>query len=119
MTALETSGGALTSRFMFPDGFLGFQGHFPGKKILPGVCQIQCALATVERAKQKTVVLREIALAKYFCAVSPEEEITCACGDIGDAGEFTFKAHITKGSTKVADLKLRVAMTGGEKKSIP
>ncbi len=110
MTGLEKSDKAITSRFAFPEEFVGFQGHFPGKKILPGVCEIQCALLTVERAKQKTLDLKEVALAKYFAPVLPNEEITCAMSDVADSGEFTCKAVITKGSTKVAELKLRVAI---------
>lgn len=112
MTAFETGNGTLTSRFIFPDSFIGFQGHFPGKKILPGVCQIQCALSTLERAKQKSLELKEIVLAKYFTPVSPEEEIQCVCSDVPEAGEFTFKTMITKGDTKVAELKLRVHVSG-------
>ncbi len=111
MTALEASGPTVTARFVFPEEFLGFKGHFPHKKVLPGVCQIQCALATIERAIQRSVELREIALAKYFSPVSPGEEITCTCSDIAPAGEFTVKAKITKGPAKVAELKLRVALT--------
>ena len=99
----------LNSRFMFPDTFIGFQGHFPKNKILPGVCQIQCALSTLERAIQKSVELREVTLAKYFVPVLPGEEITCFCSDISDEDEFTFKTIITRGS-KVAELKLRVAL---------
>lgn len=110
MTGLETSDKTITSRFVFPEEFVGFQGHFPGKKVLPGVCEIQCALLTIEKAKQKTPDLKEVALAKYFAPVSPDEEITCAVNDVADSGEFTCKAVITKGSTKVAELKLRVVI---------
>ena len=113
LIGLVASGRAATSRFLFPEEFLGFQGHFPAKKILPGVCQIQCALSTVERVKQKAVTLREVALAKYFSPVLPGEEITCVCSDIADSGEFILRAMITKGPAKVAELKLRVALSGG------
>lgn len=110
MTGFEAGNGAFTSRFVFPETFIGFQGHFPEKKILPGVCQIQCALSTVERAKQKSLELREIVLAKYFSPVSPEEEIQCVCTDVNETAEFTFKTVIAKGETKVAELKLRVVL---------
>ncbi len=117
MIDLESSGASATSRFVFSEEFVGFKGHFPHKKVLPGVCQIQCALATIERAIQESVELREITLAKYFSPVAPGEEITCACSDIAPAGEFTVKAKITKGPVKVAELKLRVALTGEKKNS--
>ena len=110
MSGLEASDRTVTARFRFPEEFIGFQGHFPGKKVLPGVCEIQCALSLVEQARQKSVELKEITLAKYFAPVSPGEEIFCVVSDVADSGEFTCKAVITKGETKVAELKLKVAL---------
>lgn len=105
----------LLSHFMFPDEFIGFQGHFPEKKILPGVCQIQCALSLLEKASGKSVTLKEIVLAKYFSPVFPSEKMTCVVDDIGEGpGEFLVKAIMTKNDAKVSELKLRVAaVTGG------
>ncbi len=114
LAGLESSGKQVTSRFVFPDTFIGFQGHFPDKKVLPGVCQIQCAVAAVEQARHRTVALKEIVLAKYFMPVVPDEEIGCLCSDVEESGEFTIKAVITKGTAKVAELKLRVVLTDKE-----
>ncbi len=110
MTGFEAADGVVKSRFVFPDDFVGFQGHFPDKKVLPGVCQIQSALAAVAKARGRQVVLKEIALAKYFAPVGPGEEIQCVCSDVAEAGEFTIKAAITKGTVKVSEMKLRVAL---------
>ena len=111
MSGLEASDRTLTSRFLFPGDFTGFQGHFPGKSILPGVCQIQCALSTLERGKQGVVRVREIVLAKYYAPVLPGEEVTCTCSNVADSGEFVMKAVLAKGEQKVAELKLRVLVT--------
>ncbi len=117
MTVVEASNRTITSRFVFPEEFLGFQGHFPGNKVLPGVCQIQCALAAVERATQRTVELKEVTLAKYFSPVAPGEEIVCTCSDVADHGAFTMKAVISKGATKISELKLRVVLGGTKDKA--
>ncbi len=114
MAGLQTSGKQISARFVFPGEFIGFQGHFPDKKVLPGVCQIQCAVAVVEQARQRKVALKEIALAKYFLPVLPDEEILCVCSDVEGSGEFTMKAVITKGTAKAAELKLRMAFTDEE-----
>ena len=66
MTDLAVSDQRLTASFLFPEDFIGFQGHFPGNKILPGVCQIQCVISMLEKWKKKNIVLREIVLAKFF-----------------------------------------------------
>ena len=110
MAGLTTEGGMLTARFSFPPEFIGFQGHFPGKSILPGVCQIQSLLCMLEQGSGKAVVLKEIELAKYFSPVSPREEVVCNVREFGDAtGERTVKAVITKETVKVAEMKLRVS----------
>ena len=109
MTALEIEGLTLTSRFIFSQEFIGFQGHFPTKKILPGVCQIQCALSTLEKGRGKSVALKEVVLAKYFSPLFPDDEVTCMVSDGGaTSGEHTVKALITKNTVKIAELKLRV-----------
>jgi 3-hydroxymyristoyl/3-hydroxydecanoyl-(acyl carrier protein) dehydratase len=117
MTGLTKEDQTLTSRFLFPQGFIGFQGHFPAKKILPGVCQIQCALSTIEKGNEQAVSLKEIVLAKYFAPVFPEEEMTCAVTLVSDSdGDRLYKAVLKKGAVKVTELKLRVALNPEEKR---
>ena len=78
MTVLETSGeGVLTARFTFPEEFVGFQGHFPSDKVLPGVCQIQCIASMIEKYTGKSFLLKEIVSAKFLSPVLPSEEIIC------------------------------------------
>ena len=113
---LTSEGGKATARFVFPEEFVGFQGHFPAKKILPGVCQVQCALTTLEKANKRSVVLKEIVLAKYLAPVMPGEELTCVCSDLQEKnGEFLVKAVITKDSSRISEFKLRVAFAEGNK----
>jgi len=116
MTGFLSEGRTTTSHFVFPEDFIGFQGHFPAKKILPGVSQIQCALSTLEKANKKAVALKEILLAKYLAPIAPGEEVTCVCGEIQEKdGDHTVKAVISRDNTKISELKLRVRFT--EKKA--
>jgi len=102
----------LTSGFTFPPEFIGFQGHFPTNKILPGACQIQCIISTIQKALDKRVVLKEILLAKYIAPVYPGDNVTCTVSGVPDTGmDFIYKARITKGTEKVTDLKLRVTLS--------
>jgi len=99
----------LTARFAFPEDFIGFQGHFPDNKILPGVCQIQCAVTMLEKWKNLPVVLKEIILAKFFSTVIPLEEFMCVCKGIEHTGEdFILRASIRKGDKKISEMKLKV-----------
>lgn len=99
--------------FRFPADFIGFQGHFPGKSILPGACQLQCLLSLLEKLGGKALALKEIVLAKYISPVLPDQEIRCILADIPDfsAGELTVRAFIYRGVEKVTELRVRVAAT--------
>jgi 3-hydroxyacyl-[acyl-carrier-protein] dehydratase len=110
MTGLEKEGKKVKSRFAFPPGFIGFQGHFPQKKVLPGVCQIQCALSLLEQGSGKAVVLKEVVLAKYYSPVFPDDEVTCVINEMGDTcGEVVVKAVISRATDKISEMKLRIS----------
>lgn len=106
MTGHEVTGTAISARFLFPEKFIGFQGHFPDKKVLPGACQVQCVLVAIEKALQHPVILREIVLAKYVVPVFPCEQITCTVS--GSAGDV-YKARISRGAERVSEIKLKIS----------
>lgn len=111
MTGPTKQESVLTSSFIFPAEFIGFQGHFPTHKVLPGACQIQCVLSTIAKAEEKRVTLKEIMLAKYIAPVLPDEKVVCTVSGVpeGDS-DLIYKARITKGTEKVAELKLHVSL---------
>ena len=110
------NGRSVTADFLFPPGFIGFQGHFPGKPILPGACQVQCVLSTIEKGEGKSAVLKEIERAKYFTPIFPDESVTCTVQEVAAAGDVTFKACIVKGTERVTEMKLRVSLVEGEER---
>jgi 3-hydroxyacyl-[acyl-carrier-protein] dehydratase len=105
--------GILTARFTFPEEFVGFQGHFPSEKILPGVCQIQCISSMIEKYSGKPFLIKEIVSAKYLSPVLPSEEIVCRCSLLEDAHEeLVVKASVNRAGQAVAELKLRGLVRG-------
>jgi 3-hydroxymyristoyl/3-hydroxydecanoyl-(acyl carrier protein) dehydratase len=102
----------VTSSFIFPPDFIGFQGHFPTRMVLPGACQIQCALSTLEKALGKRVELQEIQRAKYVAPVFPDDHVVCTMSRVPDDDDtFIYTARISKGATKVTELKLRISLS--------
>ena len=103
-------GKTVTASFAFPEDFVGFQGHFPANKVLPGVCHIQCVTLMFEKSKERPVRLKEIIQAKYIAPVLPTEELVCVCNSTQEGGDFILKATISRDSHKVSELKLRVSV---------
>lgn len=105
-----TGDGRPMAQFRFPADFVGFQGHFPSRSILPGACQIQCLLTLLEYIGGKPVALKEIVLAKYMAPVLPEESIICALSESPDFGGegAVVKAFIIRRGERVSELRVRV-----------
>lgn len=103
--------GGQTASFMFPAEFIGFQGHFPARKVLPGVCQIQGVLSMLEKAHNNRVTLKEIVLAKYSAPVFPGDTVICTLSEAADTNnEFICKARMTKDTVKISEFKLRFCL---------
>jgi 3-hydroxyacyl-[acyl-carrier-protein] dehydratase len=106
----ETGPGELRARFVFRADFIGFQGHFPGRPILPAVCEIQAALAMLEAWKGKPVALRDIILAKFATPVTCDEEVVYLCAVTReDAQEALVRSTVATAGGNVARFRLRVS----------
>lgn len=111
MSGLTRVDQVLTAHFRFPEEYIGFQGHFPAQKVLPGVCQIHCVLAVIEAGEGVMVTLRELLLAKYAAPVRPGEELVCTVQPVAAAdGSTVFKAQLTAQGKKVTEMKLSVIL---------
>ncbi|MFH0879606.1 MAG: hypothetical protein V2A34_07825 [Lentisphaerota bacterium] len=112
--------GGLSAQFLFPKTFSGFQGHFPGNPVLPGVCLLQAALVMAKAWAHDPVVLKSIASAKWFAPVGPDCTLLFT-GRIEASGqdEATLKARIACQNAKVAELTLKVVCPKVEKGAAP
>lgn len=101
--------GSVTASAVFPAAFTGFQGHFPGKPVLPGVCLVQTVVVLAEQARGAACRVQEIVSAKFFLPVLPDTPVELHAGGAEEAaGTFLFKAQITGGGKKMAELALRL-----------
>ena len=106
----ETKKGEVTARFLFPADFIGFQGHFPGKPVLPGVCKIQAVIVMLQALEKKDIRLKEVVSAKFLSPVSHGEELVFNYRkQMKSNNEALVKASVTSGDKKVAELQLRVS----------
>jgi len=96
--------GAVVLEFSYPEGFLGFRGHFPGDPILPGVCMFQSLRIGLEHAWRAPLRLVEIVSAKFISPSRPGDMLVFTarpCATQGTA--ITMKTRVTRGDKRVAE----------------
>lgn len=74
--AVREGGDAAERDHSFPGDFPGFDGHFPGFPILPGVAQIQAALVLAEEWRGVPLRLAAVESAKFLLQIRPGETVT-------------------------------------------
>ncbi len=92
----------------FPSDFIGFEGHFPGNKILPGFIQVQCIIAILEKYHNKNYLIKEIQAARYKAPVFPNEKISFRL-EIITADTIAVKAFVTSQTEKKSDIKIEIS----------
>jgi 3-hydroxymyristoyl/3-hydroxydecanoyl-(acyl carrier protein) dehydratase len=68
-----------TACFRFDETFSGFDGHFPGNLIVPGIALVQCGVVLAERIAGCHLVPTMIDSAKFTAVVAPGEAIQAKC----------------------------------------
>ncbi|MCK5851028.1 MAG: hypothetical protein KAH23_08945 [Kiritimatiellae bacterium] len=113
MAGLSPNDEGFDARFVFPDTFTGFNGHFPDNPILPGICTVQTVLVSAGVWKEIPVKLEEIVTAKFFFPISPGDELLLSCKS-GERknGDSLLKASASCNGKEVAKITLQVAYTG-------
>lgn len=107
MHRFEKQGDGASAAFVFPEHFTGFQGHFEGNPVLPGICKIQAAQAVMEEALGVPLRLKEVAQAKYMAPVTCGQEIRVSCTPSPSQGNGVgVRAVVMLGETKAALLQL-------------
>jgi 3-hydroxymyristoyl/3-hydroxydecanoyl-(acyl carrier protein) dehydratase len=103
----ETGPGAFSAQCRFPEDFAGFQGHFPDRPILPGVCLIQTAVAALESRLGLPVRLTRVVSAKWLAPVLPDMTLELACEERpAPPGEWALRCVFRHGGNRVAELRL-------------
>ena len=113
MGAIVQDADELRGSFTFGPGFIGFQGHFPGQPILPGVCEIAAALLLFEAHVRRPVRLRKIERARFSSPATCGERLDYQCSVKEDVdGETVLRTIVRRGEETIARFRLRVAIEG-------
>lgn len=74
-TGPKQDGGMTHAEFVFRETFTGFEGHFPGNPIVPGIAQIYAAQITADSAAGRKTRLKETARCKFMRPVLANEVV--------------------------------------------
>ena len=105
---IVANNGSCSARLRFPPDFIGFQGHFPGNPILPGVCLIEAVLGVLESAYGKSLRLRKIVSAKFREPVRPDQAIVIDCASSAEARGLRVNARVSCDGGRIAELVLHL-----------
>ena len=110
MSDFECSEDSIRASFLFDKDFIGFQGHFENRSIVPGVCKIQALLLMLEEKYKKSVTLEEIENVKFFHPVTCSEKLEFFCRDPLFGRKKTIKCLVSKDDKKIADIQLKISI---------
>lgn len=82
-----------SATFVFPAGYPGFAGHFPGKPILPAIVQLAAVRYLAECAVGRRLTPRRYVKIKFKGVIVPGEQVSVSVALAGgpDGWRGTFK----------------------------
>ena len=101
---VEVSPNEREAFFTFGDDFAGFDGHFPGNPLLPGIAQIMAAVLTA--APGRDARLREIGRSKFLNMVRPGETMRVRVTTSAAGNAMKVSAECSTPNGPCAQLKL-------------
>lgn len=101
--------GSFQGRYLFPESFAGFGGHFPGFPILPAIVEVGAVVALVGEERGARQRLLSVQDAKFLNTVRPGEEVTVSCRTRTVQGRELYDARLTVGALTVSTMLLELA----------
>lgn len=80
------SNGGISAQAVFAAEFSGFDGHFPQRPILPGICQIELCRILAQKSNNLPLIIKEVKLAKFFSPIVQNETIEISMTATSDLG---------------------------------
>ncbi len=77
-----------------------FEGHFPGRPVLPAIAQLAILADALEQVLDRPVVLTHIDRLRLFHPVAPDEELVL---ELSAQGEATMAFSLQRGGRRVSE----------------
>lgn len=106
---VASSPGAAEAVVLLDPDFAGFEGHFPGAPVLPGMCHVDLALRAASQALGAPLELVAVERARFVRKVLPDEELRIRLAFQPSEGAGTsIVADHSVGGDPAAELRLVV-----------
>ncbi len=103
---LEYIDDSLNVHIKFDKNFIGFQGHFPGNPVLPGVIMIKTMISMYELYKKKSFTLSQIKQAKFIEPVLVDTFISFSLKSKSDDKGIILQGKVMKALKIIAKISL-------------
>jgi 3-hydroxyacyl-[acyl-carrier-protein] dehydratase len=100
----------VSGSIVFDPDFPGFQGHFPGNPVLPGVCLIEAAVQLISHGAKRNLQLAEVENVKFFSPVNPGDEVKLDFSIKQLPGAVDAKGTMMSGERKICTIKLKTTV---------
>jgi 3-hydroxyacyl-[acyl-carrier-protein] dehydratase len=105
---LTTAGNTFHASIAFNPTHTVFQGHFPGKPIVPGVVLVEITAAVASQLTGKELAVTEASVIKFLQVIEPlVNPVVEIQGTIFEESEGRFKADLSYSTGEVLFAKLR------------
>lgn len=103
---LEYIDDGLNLEIKFDKKFIGFQGHFPGNPVLPGVVMIKTMISMYELYQKKSFILSQIKQAKFIEPVFADTSILFFVKSKIDDKGIILQGKVVKAQKIIAKISL-------------
>lgn len=110
-SAAQDEDGYIRGRYLFPESFSGFAGHFPGNAILPAIVEIMTAVSLLGAHHGRKLHLAAVEDAKFLTPVRPDQEIEVSCRQRTVRGKELYEAQLSVAGTVTATMLLDLAVS--------
>ena len=100
--------GGFAARYLFPDRFCGFAGHFPAHPILPAIVEILTVVSLVGEQAGRRQRLVGVEEAKFLIPVRPNQELLVQCRPRTINGKLLYEAQLTVAGATSASLLIEL-----------
>ncbi|MBO4287086.1 MAG: hypothetical protein J5985_02840 [Kiritimatiellae bacterium] len=98
--------GEVVAACCVPADFSAFEGHFPGRPILPAFCIVRLCLAIAGRGRSSRPYLRTVTRSRFLAPIEPGVPFTARVSKTPvPGGGWKCRALLTSGDATAADVQ--------------